>query len=410
MINSVSSPSSHFFILRPYAFSSEASLANDRYYNVANALLQIGCRVTLVAQSFSHSRLLSRSSSELEAISSQYQFVRFVSVPSYRKSVGLGRLAAEFIYAVKAFVLLVSQRPSRVLVGEPQFFTGWLALLYGFLFRKIICCDLIDAWPEALAIPKIRPLALARPFNIILFPLVLSRSLRLLLYNKLFTVSTSYVSLVPHFARCSVKVFYWCSQAFFSMVPLKPDEETVSKSNLDSPFVVSYIGSLGSGYDISTIIDAAAILDCRFPGDFIFKIAGGGHKSCLLEQSQVKNVFFLGYLSSLEMCAELSSSSLMLLPYAPNTAVAMPIKFFDAVNLRMPVVSSLELEAGELIEKYKIGVAYQAQNPESLVSAILRIRLDYEVYRRNAISFSDSFSTVFDCSLSYSRFAFDLLC
>jgi len=410
MINLVSVPSTHFFVLRPYAFSSEASLANDRYYNVANALLQIGCRVTLIAQSFSHSRLLSRSSSELQAISSQYQFVRFVSVPSYRKSVGPGRLAAEFIYAFKAFGLLVSQRPSRVLVGEPLFLTGWLALLYGFLFRKIICCDLIDAWPEALALPKIRPLVLAQPFNIILLPLVFSRSLRLLFYNKLYTVSTSYITLVPRLARNRVRVFYWCSQAFLPTIPLKPDEETVSKSNLNSPFVVSYFGSLGSGYDISTIIDAAAILDDSFPGDFIFKIAGGGHKSHLLEHCEVKNVSFLGYLSSLEMCAELSSSSLLILPYAANTAVAMPIKFFDAVNFRLPVVSSLELEGGDLIKKYKIGVAYQAQNPETLVAAILRIRTDYKVYRRNAISFSDSFCTVFDSTVSYRRFAFDLLC
>jgi glycosyltransferase involved in cell wall biosynthesis len=176
-----------------------------------------------------------------------------------------------------------------------------------------------------------------------------------------------------------------------------------------SPFVISYAGSLGSGYDILTIIEAAVILEQRFPGFFIFKIAGGGQKSILFDQIHTKNIFFLGYLSSSEVRAVLSSSNLMLLPYAPNSAVAMPIKFFDAFNLQLPVVSSLGLEAFDLISRYKIGAYYQAQNPESLAQAVINICEDYQFYSQNTREFYDRFSGVFSSSGTYDKFAVELM-
>ena len=409
MIKKLREASMDLVILRPYALSSGSSLANDRYFALAKSAIRRGFRVLLVAQSFSHSSLRQRSSKDLQVVSDKYVFARFISVPSYKKSTGLGRLFAELIYAFEAFIILVSLRPSRVLVGEPLFFTGWLALLYGFVFGKLVSCDLIDAWPEALSVPKYHPFALIAPFNILCFPLVASRSLRLVLYKRVFTVSESYISLIPRSVRNRVKVFYWCSQTFSNMATHVPNELNPYQFGPGSPFVISYAGSLGSGYDILTIIEAALILEQRFPGCFIFKIAGGGHKSILFDQINAKNIFFLGYLPSSEVRAVLSSSNSMLLPYAPNSAVAMPIKFFDAINLQLPVVSSLGLEAGDLITRYKIGTFYQAQNPESLAEAIINIRESYQSYSQNSREFFDRFSGVYASSGTYDKFAVELM-
>jgi glycosyltransferase involved in cell wall biosynthesis len=409
MNSNVAKSSTHLVILRPYALSSESSLANDRYFNLANATSQTGARVTLLAQSYSHSRLLQRSAIELQVIEKKYSFTRFVSVPSYKKSNGLGRLCAELSYALKAFVLLVGLRPSHVLVGEPLFFTGWLAISYGWLFRKSVACDLIDAWPEALAIPKRHPFDLIVPYNIFFFPLIASRTLRLMFYARLFTVSTSYINLVPSSKRLRVNVFYWCSQALLPAAIHSINERPQNHSGLSAPFIVSYAGSLGSGYDIETIIESAKNLERCFPGCFVFRIAGGGHKSSLLDASSICNLNFLGYLSSSDVCAMLSSSHAMLLPYAPNSAVAMPIKFFDAINLRLPVVSSLELEARDLIEMHKIGVYYKSRNPESLSESILAMREDYPSYHRNIRVFADSFSGMYNSSESYKNFATQLV-
>lgn len=409
MTRNASKSLTHLMILRPYALSSEALLANDRYLNIAKASSSTGILVTLLAQNFSHSKLSARLPSELQIILDRYPFARFVSVPSYKRSTSLARLGAELIYALKAFTLLISLKPSHVLVGEPLFFTGWIALFYGFLFRKSISSDLIDAWPEALSIPKHHPLVFAAPFNIALFPLTASRALRLKLYQKLFTVSKSYIRLIPRSERSRAKVFYECSQSFEDKSISLPDERLPAKFGCRSPFIISYAGSLGSGYDISTIIDAAVILEKWFPGCFVFNIAGGGHKSIQLTSSRVENLFFYGYLSSTDVCKVLSTSHSMLLPYNPNSAVAMPKKFFDAVNFRLPVVSSLKLECHDLIKGHNLGTCYQPQKPESLAYSIISISEDYREYYRSMCAFASLHSHAFSTRETYKQFAIDLL-
>ncbi|MCP9808475.1 hypothetical protein KBY58_03380 [Cyanobium sp. HWJ4-Hawea] len=180
-------------------------------------------------------------------------------------------------------------------------------------------------------------------------------------------------------------------------------------SCLNAPFVVSYAGSLGSGYDIETIIESAGILELRFPGCFVFKIAGGGQKSALLEAVSTPNLCYYGYLSTSEIFSMLSCSHSMLLPYVSNSAVALPIKFFDAVNFRLPVVSSLGLEAGDLIKEYMIGSCYQAGSAESLCESIIAVREAHAEYHRNMCVFSDLFSDVYELSQVYAEFARELL-
>ena len=410
MICKEASSSIHLMILRPYSLSAESSLANDRYLNIAEASLSIGVRVTLLAQAFSHSKLLARSPEDLRNILRLYPFASFVSVPSYKKSTGFRRLCAELVYAFKAFILLVRIKPSHVLVGEPLFFVGWIALFYGFLYSKSISSDLIDAWPEALSIPKRQPLEFTTPIKILFLPLLVSRAIRLKLYKKIFTVSKSYISLIPGSDRSRASIFYWCSKTFSCAYSAHESRKfKTAEFGPGSPFVISYAGSLGSGYDIRTIIKAAILLDQRFPGCFVFSIAGGGHKSTLLLQSSAKNLSFFGYLSSLEASKMLSSSHLMLLPYSPNSAVAMPIKFFDAVNLCLPVVSSLGLECKDLIVSNRLGSCYQAESPESLATSIIEVRENHDVYCRNMSRFSSYCSRLYSPSETYKELVIELV-
>src|SRR6201999_140041 len=127
----------------------------------------------------------------------------------------------------------------------PLFFVGWLALLYGLMFRTPIIADLIDLWPEADTAQRGGLGAAAR--RVAYGALIASRGLRLRCYAATSFVSRTYARhLAPRDAEA--KVFYWASQ----LTPNGPSETSADEA------VAIYAGSLGVGYDIGTMLAAAA--------------------------------------------------------------------------------------------------------------------------------------------------------
>lgn len=385
-------------ILRPYALSSLNSISSDRYFHIASSLTRLGYTAIIYAQRFSHSTFRPRLESELTDFQSAIPFARFANTPSYTHTIALSRLISEFVYSIQAFFFLFLVKPSRVLVGEPLFFTGWLAIIYGLITGSEIIADFIDAWPESLSIPKRSALVLHKPVKVILFPLLISRHLRCLLYDRIFVCSNSYLSLLPLSRRPDVLTYYWCSSL---SEPIK-----LSGSIDIQPFRIAYTGSLGHGYDIETIIQAADILESLYPGIYRIDIAGSGPKAHLLENTRIKSLFYHGFLSTAHISTLLSRSHCMLLPYRLHSAVSMPIKFFDSIAIGLPVLSSLTLEAADLIKSHSLGLTFTAGHPDSLVRAIMQIHDNYSLYYRKSQLFSSSqASKRFDKDFSYNSFA-----
>jgi glycosyltransferase involved in cell wall biosynthesis len=386
-------------ILRPYSLHSLQAIDNDRYHNLAMHLMLLGNEVTLLVQDYSHGRSAHRSIVELAQIKQDLNYVRVISVPGYKTSLSLMRLASECIYAFKSFFLLLTLKPNIVLVGEPLFFVGWTALLFGFIFKSKIYADVIDSWPEALPLPKKDHLKLRKLYHFTLFPLFASRYIRFSLYERLYTVSQLYLCLFPEWRRHSVEVFYWCTRS--KSLPICHREDvSIGKFN------ILYAGSFGKGYDIQTIIEAANFLHIYAPNRYVFHLAGGGEKaSLLLSQSLPDNIFFYGFLSSASVGNLLESAHCVLLPYVKFSAVSMPIKFFDALAMGLPVISSLGLEAKRIIELNEIGVAYEAENPRDLVRAIVHLRHNFNTYLDRSLGYAASSQYMYDPDLVYAKFA-----
>jgi glycosyltransferase involved in cell wall biosynthesis len=249
-----------------------------------------------------------------------------------------------------------------IVVGEPLFSVGWLALIYGFFFRTPVVADLIDLWPEADTAKRSGLAGGAR--DLVYGALIASRGLRLRCYRATSFVSRAYARrLAP---RAEAPVFYWGSQ-LAPRAARAPSAETV---------VAIYAGSLGLGYDIETLLAAAAIIG-RSGAPLRIVIAGDGPKRDDVLRAQAEGVVaYLGQLNRDQLVAAYEQADIGLLPYQEGSKVAMPIKFFDCVNFGLAVVSSLTMEAQEIIAEQGIGVSYRPGDAEDMAAKLLALSRD----------------------------------
>jgi glycosyltransferase involved in cell wall biosynthesis len=378
-------------VLRPYATLPSEGGANDRYVNLCEKLVELGSAPQLYCSDFVHNSKQRRSAAAIALNQQRLPYLRQIRSLPYRRNVSIARIAHEALFGLKALVRIAARpRPDVLVVGEPLFLVGWLALFYGLCFRTPVVADLIDLWPEAdTALHSglsgaLRWLAYAA--------LIASRGLRLRRYQAVSFVSRAYARRLS--PGRSAPVFYWGSQ----LAPRGP------RTLHSGPLVAIYAGSLGVGYDIETLLEAAAILRAE-SAPLSVVIAGDGPKRDHVLRAQREGVVdYLGQLSREQLIEAYERAAIGLLPYHAGSKVAMPIKFFDYVNFGLYVVSSLDMEAQDMIAERAIGVSYAPGDARDLAAKLRQAANDRAALER-ARTASATLAQELAVDAQYERFA-----
>lgn len=380
-------------IIRPYANLPSDGASNDRYVNVAKTLLNRNVNVQLISSSFVHNRKARRTAAESAYNKSKIPFVCEIDSTTYKRNISVRRIIHEIIFGIKALNAAHNYRPTVLLIGEPVFFVGWFFLIYAYIFKIKIKADLIDVWPEAdiRFNQKTTKLLSATVYGL----LKLSRRLRLHFYHDVSFVSASYVKLL-NFSGKARNVFYWGSD-------LKPERENIKIE--ERPLTIIYAGSFGEGYDLMTVLDAAKKLAINpmLPVKIIF--AGQGTYSELIKAAAEQGVVdYVGNVDKKSLIELYMNCDVGLLPYKANSMVAMPIKFFDYINFGLFSLTSLALEAGEIINREHIGLVYEAGNSTDLYNKILEIAKSPESLA-NAKRRCKGMAAFYSIEIQYAEFA-----
>lgn len=134
------------------------------------------------------------------------------------------------------------------------------------------------------------------------------------------------------------------------------------------PTRLVYIGNLGEGYDLETVIAAVAA-----EIGLSLEIAGRGPKELKLRglaSALDGRVRFHGYLGEAELKELLAGCDIGVIPMRDDSWVGIPYKLGDYLKAGLRVVSSLHGECGELIEREKIGAVYDFGSVPSLLAAL----------------------------------------
>ncbi len=304
-----------------------------------------------------HNAKQQRSAAAIALNQQSLPYLRQIRSLPYRRNVSLARIVHEALFGLKALGRIAAgPRPDVIVVGEPLFLVGWLALLYGLCFRTPVVADLIDLWPEADTVSH--PGLSGALRGLVYVALIASRGLRLRCYRAVSFVSHAYArQLSPH---DSSPVFYWGSQ----LTPRAP------RPAHSGALVAFYAGSLGVGYDIETVLEAAAILRAEGVPLSVVVAGDGPKRGEVLRAQRDGAVDYLGQLSRDQLIEAYEQADIGLLPYQAGSKVAMPIKFFDYVNFGLYVVSSLDMEAQDMIAEKAIGVSYAPGDAQDLATKL----------------------------------------
>lgn len=333
-------------IVRPYVNLPDEGAGIDRYISLHKKINDAGLKCLLISSTFHHNNKEHRTQNLNE-----YNDIVFIESGSYSSNHSFSRVFYEFYFMLKSYLFLRKITTKAVLIGEPVFGSTFFAFLMKFR-KSILISDVIDLIPEALKV-KIRSYF---TYQFLSIPLRIVRSFRLkILSDYVSVVSESYQSKL-NLEESKSGIFYWGLNKINEPIPARDNK--VKK--------IVYAGSLGDGYDIDILINIARIRD-----DIKLFIAGSGPNASLCIEADKKGYLtYLGQIKKKELHELYLSCDIGILPYKKNSAVAMPIKFFDYISYNLQILTSLDLESSEVVIRNQIGRIYEPENLNSLSKAL----------------------------------------
>jgi glycosyltransferase involved in cell wall biosynthesis len=362
-----------------------------RAMNLSKALVDQGHQVTLWSSDFDHFTKQHRFGTEKTIEVSSQLTIRLIKSRGYKSHIGVGRLLdhAQLGWNLKN-MLKHETAPDVSFVGYPPIEPAWVMTRWLHKHSSPTILDIKDAWPDNLvgAFPNtLKPFA-----KIIFYPYFIMMKQTLRFAAGITSVSQEFLDwCLGKAGRKQDKfdfVFPLSSQSI-SFNNKEIAEATKWWENFDvstsSQLRGYFVGSLTDAFDFEPIIKAAKNL----PISFI--IAGDGPRLEALrrEAQDIPNLLFPGRVSSVQAQALSSLSNFSLAPLVSRSdfEMSIPNKFYDAMQMGKPMITSLEGPARRLIEKHNCGLFYSSEKEFlNILSKLLEDTSSLDKMSENAIS------------------------
>jgi len=455
-----------------------------RYWSLCRTFAEQGHNVIWWSSDFSHIHKIKREPCpETEGF-----LVRLIETPPYTKNISFARLKNHKAFADgfyhDAMAGLKSgelKAPDRIIVSLPPLGVAEVAFKIRDFVRKVesenlsgekstsdspceVIVDIMDAWPEAFYRVLPKPL---RNFlgPILLAPMHRSAKRAYQGADKISGVGQSYLDLAQRYLQSvretSIGVDKTQNGAGTSLLqtPLhlcyhgtdlsrfernrgvdrgashqgSVWEQQSTQHSTNKTLRAVYIGAMGSGYDLQTIIDVAE--RWKAEGIFPFQIhfAGIGpqleqlkarcKKLGLLMSEQDSDresehelnnnlvssstflssapVVFHGFLKKDAINELLLSSDIALVTNRPDSLVACPYKAGEYAAASLPIISCLEGELGELLGYWNAGSEYNEGDVVSLHAAFRSYSTDLNLLKQQRLNARKMAEALFDRGKSY---------
>jgi colanic acid biosynthesis glycosyl transferase WcaI len=158
-----------------------------------------------------------------------------------------------------------------------------------------------------------------------------------------------------------------------------PRAHAYAEPGWDDRFTLLYAGNHGLVYAMTTLLDAAEMLQ-DYPDIHMILAGDGVRKAELVSEARrrgLKNVTFLDSVSHDRMPLLWAAADICLIPLRklPLVEGSLPIKMFEVMACARPFVLGAEGIARNLAEREaNAGIVVEPENVEALVSAILYLR------------------------------------
>ncbi|HCR82995.1 MAG TPA: glycosyltransferase WbuB, partial [Lachnospiraceae bacterium] len=276
-----------------------------RFRYLCDFLTEAGYRVDLITTTFQHWEKAQRDIEKIRK--SDYRFgLKFIYEPGYKRNVDIKRIRSHRIAAKNLTALLEREGDYDLLYAEIP--PNDVALACGEFAKKKgipFVADVNDLWPEAMRMVLDIPVI----SSILFYPLQRDAEKVYSLVSGVIGTSDEYrdrpfenqkrdVPKATVYVGNELSVFDSGAEKTSGDI-VKPEEE----------FWVTYAGTIGTSYDIRTMLLAAEELAKRGKENIKIKILGGGplkdELEALARDKKINNAEFVGYAPYDKMAAYL---------------------------------------------------------------------------------------------------------
>lgn len=338
-----------------------------RAMNLANALVDAGHNVVVFSADFSHTDKKHRFGHYKEIKVNELLQYRLIPSPGYRRHIGFKRLYDHWVMGRNLDRLLKQekQRPDVAFVGFPPIEVAYHMIRWLKVHKIPSLIDVKDQWPELFvnALPSV-----VRPIGRIAF------SPYFYMAKKAIRSATGISAMAKGFLGWALG-FAGRQQNFNDrVVPLTLPQQVVDDDAHQAASAfwqqigvstertkVVFIGTHSVAFDIAPVVTAARYFAVK-ENDVDFVICGQGPMMGQWKQAfgSAANVYFPGWIDSVQIEVLLASSLAVLAPYfsTENFTTNVPNKVVDGLSHGKPILTGLKGEVEALVKGHQVGLFY----------------------------------------------------
>lgn len=369
-----------------------------------NMMKDLGYQITLLTGDFNHYAKKVRDVKKFREEYPDFKDIEILHMPAYTKNVSFGRWKSGEVWAKNVYSWLNDHYKNYDLVYANMPDIPTILKIKDLCHDKglKLIIDVRDLWPEVFRVLLKKEWI----YKIITYPIKKRADRCYASADEIMAVSNEYLQRglsVNKKAKNRTAVYIGATfDRFYSGI----EKFASSIAKKDGEVWVTYAGTLGSTYDLYTLLDAAAVVQGKGQEHIVFKILGQGPEEKSLKnyaaEKDLKNVDFVGFVDYEKMAAYLSKSDMTINSVKRRASQSIINKVADYFAAGVPCLNgSLCQEMRQLIDDYQAGLNFEPENVDSLVDAIFQIDNNKEkakLFGENARKLA---SGKFDRSVTY---------
>jgi len=349
----------------------------SRFRYIGDFLSDAGYQVDLITTTFQHWEKAQRNLDDIKK--ENYKFdLKFIYEPGYKKNIDLRRIRSHRIAAKNLRQLLEKEGNYDLIYCEiPPNDVALAAAEYAKLKGIPFVPDVNDLWPEAMRMVLDIPVI----SDILFYPLLRDAEKVYSLVSGIIGTSDEYRDRPLKKQKLNVpkKTVYVGNEIAEFDAGVVEYGPQIGKD--EEEFWVSYAGTIGTSYDIKTMVLAGKELLNRGKNQIKIKILGGGplkeELETLAKEQECTNVEFVGYAPYPKMAAYLAKSDILVNSFVKKAPQSIVTKIGDYLAAGKPMINTcMSPEFRNKVEHDGFGINIMPEDVNVLADAIEKLYED----------------------------------
>lgn len=342
-----------------------------RFRYLCEFLVKKGYEVDLITTTFQHWEKKQRN---LESVDQKsYPFgIKFIYEPGYRKNIDLRRVRSHRIAAENLRKLLEKEGDYDLIYAEiPPNDVALAAAEYAHRNKIPFVADVNDLWPEAMRMVFDIPIV----SDLLFYPLKRDA-------EKVYSLTSGVIGTSDEYRdrpflnqkRDVLKETVYVGNEI-SVFDREAEQHADEVQKEEGTFWVTYAGTIGTSYDIRTVVLAAEELMKQGKTKIRFQILGDGPTREMLEnlakERKIQNVKFTGYVPYEQMAAYLVKSDVLINSFVRKAPQSIVTKIGDYLAAGKPMINTcMSPEFRKKVEQDGFGINIEPEDVRELVNAV----------------------------------------